>query len=338
MAEPLVDGTGHAPAARRAERARRAGGAAKLALSLMPDPAQRAVRMWRRDARLRTVTLDQLDATLEEAAERFARSEDDGRAFLDGVRMVPPPWPSDPFSEAYRAWTWDLYRCVSGRGDYSLGHEASPFDFDAALDRPFPFATGSATVVGDDLIGRGSVIKALALAAPARVAELGPGWGNLTSDLFAMGHEVTAVDVDEGFCRLIAQRAPGVHVVRSDMLSFAAAPTGGPYDAVVFFESFHHCADHLRLLELLHEVVVDGGRLVFGAEPVDLLAYPWGPRLDGLSLWSMQRYGWLELGFDERYFAEALRRTGWQARRLVGPTPASTTYVATAVASASQLT
>jgi len=298
-------------------------------LSFMPDSAQRTVRMWRRDSRLETVALDDLDAMLEEAAARFARSEDEGRHYLSTVRMRPPPWPTDPFSEAYREWAWDLYGRVSGRTDYSLGHEASPFDFDAALERPFPFATGSATVVGDDLVGRGSVIKALGLPAPARIVELGPGWGNLTADLFAMGHEVTAVDVDEGFCRLIEHRAPGVRVVRSDMLSFAAAQTAGPYDAAVFFESFHHCADHLRLLELLHHVVGAQGRVVFGAEPVDLLAYPWGPRLDGLSLWSMRRYGWLELGFDERYFDEALRRTGWQVRKLVGPTPASTAYVAT---------
>jgi SAM-dependent methyltransferase len=322
----------------RARGTQRARHAAKLALSFMPDSVQRTVRMWRRDARLETVTLGELDATLEEAADRFARSEDEGRDFLNGLRMRPPQWPSDPFSEAYRAWVWDLYGRVSGRGDYSLRHEASPFDFDAALERPFPFATGSATVVGDDLVGRGSVIKALGLAAPARIVELGPGWGNLTADLSAMGHDVTAVDVDEGFCRLIEHRAPGVRVVRSDMLSFAAAPTAAPYDAAVFFESFHHCADHVRLLELLHQVVGDHGRLVFGAEPVDLLAYPWGPRLDGLSLWSMRRYGWLELGFDERYFAEALRRTGWRARKVPGPTPASTTYIATAVANVPEVT
>lgn len=286
--------------------------------------------MWRRDSQLRTVTLDQLDAVLEEAAAKFGRSEDEARTFLDGLRMVPPPRPPDPFSDAYRAWAWDLYGAVSGRGGYSLEHEASPFDFEAALERPFPFATGSSRVVGDDLVRRGSVVKALGLPAPARIVELGPGWGNLTADLAAMGHEVTAVDVDEGFCRLIEHRAPSVRVVRSDMLSFAAAPTGGPYDAAVFFESFHHCADHLRLLELLHEVVKPDGQVIFGAEPVDLLAYPWGPRLDGLSLWSMRRYGWLELGFDERYFAEALRRTGWHARRVEGPTPAATTYVARA--------
>lgn len=274
------------------------------------------------------MTLDELDGVLEEAAGCFARGEDEGRAFLSRVRMVPPPVPADPFSAGYRDWALALYSEVSGRAEYSVGHESSPIDVEEALRRPFPYATGSSIVVGDDLVSRGSVVRALGLPAPARVVEFGPGWGNLTSDLAATGHEVTAVDVDEGFCALVARRVPGAHVVRADMLTFAAEPDGGPFDAAVFFESFHHCADHLRLLELLHGVVVKDGVVVFGAEPVDLLEYPWGPRLDGLSVWSSRRYGWLELGFDERYFPEALRRTGWEVRRVAGTGPASTVYVA----------
>lgn len=285
--------------------------------------------MRRRDAASRVVPLGELDDVLEEAAACFGRGEDDGRAFLAGVRVAPPPNPVDPFSAEYLDWVFHLYATVSGRGPYSVGHESSPFDLGDALRRPFPYATGSSVVVGDDLVARGSVVRALGLPAPARVVEFGPGWGNLTSDLAATGHQVTAVDVDRGFCELIRHRVPDAEVVCTDMLSFAAAPQGGPFDAAVFFESFHHCADHLALLEHLHGVVRPGGMVVLGAEPVDLLEYPWGPRLDGLSLWSSRRYGWLELGFDERYFPEALRRTGWLVRRLPGPTPASTVYVAT---------
>ena len=303
--------------------------AASAAVGVLPGPVRRAVRMRRRDAASRLVTLGDLDAVLEEAAACFARGEDAGREFLAGVRVSPPPCPADPFSGEYREWVFALYARISGRGSYSVVHESSPFDLAEALERPFPFATGSSIVVGEDLIARGSVVRALGLPAPARVVEFGPGWGNLTADLVATGHVVTAVDVDDGFCRLIEQRVPRAHVVRADMLSFAAEPEGGPYDAAVFFESFHHCADHLALLELLHGVVRPGGLVVLGAEPVDVLAYPWGPRVDGLSLWSSRRYGWLELGFDERYFPAALRRTGWAARRVAGPTPASTVYVAT---------
>jgi SAM-dependent methyltransferase len=96
------------------------------------------------------------------------------------------------------------------------------------------------------------------------------------------------------------------------MLGFTAQE---PFDAAVFFESFHHCADHIALLRRLHDIVRPGGIVLFAAEPIQKLDYPWGPRLDGLSVWSSRTHGWLELGFDNAYFDRALARTGWTGRR-----------------------
>ncbi len=59
-------------------------------------------------------------------------------------------------------------------------------------------------------------------------------------------------------------------------------------------------------------IVAPGGAIFFGSEPIGPLAYPWGPRLDGMSVWSTRTYGWLELGFDETYFRAALAHTGWK--------------------------
>ncbi len=40
------------------------------------------------------------------------------------------------------------------------------------------------------------------------------------------------------------------------------------------------------------------------------------------------RYGWLELGFDRRYFDAALARTGWTGRRVgLGARPAETDII-----------
>jgi SAM-dependent methyltransferase len=104
--------------------------------------------------------------------------------------------------------------------------------------------------------------------------------------------------------------------------------TDEPFDAAVFFESFHHCADHLALLDRLHRVVRPDGVVLFAAEPVQSLDYPWGPRLDGLSVWSSRTYGWLELGFDRRYFDAALARTGWAGHRVgLGARPAETDII-----------
>ena len=165
--------------------------------------------------------------------------------------------------------------------------------------------------------GRGGGVARGGAAATAGdpIVEFGPGWGNLTGDLVATGMDVTAVELDEKFCQLIAHRCEGpgrVTVAQGDMLGFAADE---PFDAAVFFESFHHCADHLAMLRRLHDSVRPGGAVLFAAEPIQNLDYPWGPRLDGLSVWSSRTHGWLELGFDNAYFDRALARTGWSGRR-----------------------
>lgn len=296
----------------------------------LPPRVQRRVRGIAGRGGPRRIELDDLDSALKRAASLFSESEDAARAHLGSFELEPPPGrPDDPFSASYEEWTWELYRAISGREDYSLDHEASPLDLPSALERPFPYRTGSAAVVGEDLEARGRLLRVLGagrppgaprggvgLVPPATIVEYGPGWGNLTVDLLATGFDVTAVEVDAGFRSLLEARAPAggnLVVVPTDMLSFRPDV---PADAAVFFESFHHCADHRAMLDRLHDVVAPGGVVVFAGEPVQPMPYPWGPRLDGLSLWSTRTYGWLELGFDPAYFTAALNRAGWRAMHL----------------------
>jgi len=293
------------------------------AVDLLPPPARRRVRAALGRPGPREVALDELDAELARATELMGRAPDEAHAHLASfVLTLPSDPPADPFSVQYRDWTWALYRRISGRDSYDTSHESSPFDLDLALERPFPYQTGSLAMVGRDLLARGNLLRHLAAGAPRRVVEFGPGWGNLTEDLAATGLDVTAVELDAKFCALIEQRCHGpgrVTVVQADMLTFC---TDEPFDAAVFFESFHHCADHLAMLARLRDIVRPGGRLFFAAEPVQRMDYPWGPRLDGLSVWSSRTHGWLELGFDVRYFDHALARAGWVAeRRRLGSAP-----------------
>lgn len=80
----------------------------------------------------------------------------------------------------------------------------------------------------------------------------------------------------------------------------------------------------------MDHLVADGGKLVFGAEPIsDALPAPWCLRLDGESLWQIRRRGWLELGFQEQYFTGTLQRFGWTAERFeCGETPFGVVFVA----------
>ncbi|MGH9043342.1 MAG: class I SAM-dependent methyltransferase [Acidimicrobiales bacterium] len=260
--------------------------------------------------------MDRLDEELDHAAELFRVSEDDARSFLAGFRLAPARGqPDDPFSGSYRDWVFAQYARVSGRESYATANEESTFDVLEALATPYPYSTRSPRVVGEELVARGFIVSSLGLEPPARIVEFGSGWGNLTLDLARMGFEVTAVEIEPRFCQLMVE-APDpvgrVHVVNCGMLEFQAEER---FDAALFYESFHHCADHLAMLERLRDVVAPGGRVIWAGEPVAPMPYPWGLRLDGYSVWSVRRHGWLELGFDDRYFARALDRAGFKARR-----------------------
>jgi SAM-dependent methyltransferase len=145
------------------------------------------------------------------------------------------------------------------------------------------------------------------------VLEFGPGWGKTTLELAEFGAAVTAVDINEDFLRLIDERARRrgitVHTVHSDMLDYRPQT---PFDRVLFYESFHHCSDPLRLVAELADLIAPGGAVVFAGEPiVEDFPVPWGVRLDGLSVWSMRRFGWLELGFELGWFRALLEGAGW---------------------------
>ncbi|MHB1533280.1 MAG: class I SAM-dependent methyltransferase, partial [Acidimicrobiales bacterium] len=137
-------------------------------------------------------------------------------------------------------------------------------------------------------------------------------------------HHVTAIDIGQNFVDLINARAARVNAsIEALMGDFSMVhELDGLYDAVLFFESFHHCADHLNLLAGLDRVVVPGGRVVFAGEPISKsMPVPWGLRLDGESLWAIRKNGWLELGFRRSYFLGALERHGWEATSVRSPEP-----------------
>jgi SAM-dependent methyltransferase len=308
---------------------RTASALAGRAVDAFPSGASRRVRAALGRPGPRRLSFDELDAELYRATALMATAPDEAHALLQSFCLaLPSSPPANPFSGPYREWTWALYRRISGRDSYDTSHEASPFDLELARERPFPYQSGSLAMVGRDLAARGHLLRCLVEVAPRRVVEFGPGWGNVTVDMVATGLDVTAVEVDENFCRLVAERGHGpgrLSVERADMLSFVA---GERFDAAVFYESFHHCADHLAMLRHLHGIVRPGGAVFFAAEPVQRLEYPWGPRLDGLSVWSSRTHGWLELGFDERYFFQALARTGWRGeRRRAGGRPGETDVI-----------
>ena len=273
-----------------------------------------------RDPALQIITdLDDLDAKITECNDALNSQGDDAMRRLFGTFKVDlgAQLPPNPFSPEYRAFQLGLYQRIA-RKAYSTANERTLFDLDQYRHRPFPYYLGSTMTAGHHLRAIGFMLRTLDLPPGARVLEFGPGWGNTTLALAMLGFRVTAVDIEPNFCQLLRERAADAHVdidvVQADF--FWAEGVSEPYDAVVFFECFHHCDDHMRRLRALRRAIKPDGKMVVASEPiVHDFPMPWGVRTDGESLWAIRNFGWLELGFHEHYFDAAIARSGWQAEK-----------------------
>ena len=261
-------------------------------------------------------TLDELDERLAYLDAAGAVSDDElRRGFETFVMEVDFSLPDDPFSPEYRQAVLDSYQWLHG-STYETSNEHTEFDLAHFVNFPFPFSTQSGATAGDYFIAIGHILRTLDLPPASRILEFGPGWGHTSVWLAQLGHHVTAIDISQNFVDLIEARAAmvdtKVHMILGDFS--AASELDDQFDAVLFFESFHHCTDHMALLESLDRIVAPGGRVLFAAEPITEDFYaPWGLRLDGESLWVIRKNGWFEIGFRKSYFFEALRRAGWMA-------------------------
>jgi cyclopropane fatty-acyl-phospholipid synthase-like methyltransferase len=277
-------------------------------------------------------TLSELDQMLYRLDAAHKISDDELRKLFPTFRMeFSSHVPNDPYSHEYAQNQFDLYRKISGQL-YSIDNEKSIFDLDKATISPFPYYTKSCETVGNHLTAIAHLIRNINLKPGAKIMEFGPGWGNTTLALAMMGFDVAAIDIEKNFCELIERRAKQmgvkINVINADFLFIEQVVE--PVDAVLFFESFHHCSHHLRLIKGLYNAVKEDGKVYFASEPITSdFPIPWGIRLDGESLWAIRRNGWLELGFSENYFLTTLQKFGWIVEKYVtNSLPWATVYEA----------
>jgi 2-polyprenyl-3-methyl-5-hydroxy-6-metoxy-1,4-benzoquinol methylase len=172
-------------------------------------------------------------------------------------------------------------------------------------------------------------MQKLALRDGQSVLEYGPGTGQLALACARNGCDVTVIDIEPKYVEAIREQARRLDVpIRAEIGHVGDLPDPGKrYDAVLFFESFHHALHHNELLRRLHDAVVDGGRVYLAGEPIidahnmwaPAFSTSWGPRTDMLSVWAMRASGWLELGFREEYLVEAASRAGWEVEKHMCP-------------------
>lgn len=265
------------------------------------------------------IPLDRLDELLQWFDEgRTSFGIDESYRRFNAVWMKHPDnLPQDPFSPEYAARYFDIYQRVSARASYDPAvNERAEIDVDAGAMRPFPFQGGSTKLAGEHFGYISRLLDMMDVPPGGDILEMGVGWGNTTLALAMLDFKVTALDIEERYLEVVRRRAElhqtsNIRCVHEDFLWVER--TDEKFDAVVFFESFHHCREFERLLRALNRVLKPGGKLYFAAEPINRnFENPWCIRLDGQSLYVARRNGWMELGFRSDFFDALLKRTGWR--------------------------
>lgn len=230
----------------------------------------------------------------------------------------------DPFSPEYRTKAMRLYLDLRGRPNDDYTPEVHELTGDTGLPADIwrhssPWSFRSSQMAAEFLVCWGHIMRLLNLPneSSAKILEYGPGSGQLLLLLARMGLDVHAVDIDQPSLDLVAAQASvmGLEIKREKAL-FGEGFDDKTFDRIIFFEAFHHAWDFEKLLRRLSERLVPGGLLILCGEPVvaqatQSIPFPWGPRLDALSVFCMRHFGWMELGFNEDFLFDLFCRHGW---------------------------
>lgn len=254
---------------------------------------------------------------------------------LCAFQLTPPPIAAqmralDPFSAEYAALAMQLADTLRGRPDYlpsqdeRLGHTMQDRDLWTGLS-PWDFRDPQLMAEFFDCYA--GLLRQLGCAPGASILEYGPGSGQFLLALARLGYRCHAVDIEGEYLTLIQRQAAAMGVtVACEEGVFGEGFLETRFDVILFFEAFHHAPNFLALLRRLRHRLNPGGRLILCGEPIfppgmdyGPIPYPWGPRLDALSIEAFQR-GWMELGFQLDFLMQAFTRTGWHPNLLVHPT------------------
>ncbi len=231
----------------------------------------------------------------------------------------------DPFSSAYRQAAMELYLQLRGRAA-----EGYVLDRDERSDDPAPknlwrdvspWSFQDPDFVSEFLVCWAQMMRLLDFGHKNNLSilEYGTGSGQFLLMLARLGVKVHGVDIDAASLNLVRAQAEAQNLqVETEQAAFGEGFLGQTFDRIVFFEAFHHAFDFLDLLVRLRERLNPGGKLMLCGEPVvheqgGAVPFPWGPRLDILSIFCMKKQGWMELGFTHEFLMQAFERTGWKA-------------------------
>ena len=269
-------------------------------------------------------TLEELDALNAEYADRPVRERIRAVGeFLLSVKESPLDDAGDPFDSDYHDRVVRFWGQISRRAEYDPQRDelAPHLDLGSIVRSPSFYASGDSRHAGEFLVAIGAILQQLDIRSGESVIDYGAGEGQIALHLARLGCQVSAIDVEPRCLEAITRQASaiGAEISVQQGLFGDGFTDGRRFDRILFFEAFHHALEHARVLRQLHDRLKPGGFVVFAGEPVivpggpwtHVVPYPWGPRLDGLSINAMRLHGWCELGFREDYFVELLMRSGY---------------------------
>jgi SAM-dependent methyltransferase len=177
------------------------------------------------------------------------------------------------------------------------------------------------SAVGYWLIIYGHLLSHLKLSKGSELLEIGFGPGGLTENFVRAGINVTAVESNLSNCNFIHERVArfgkNIATLHGDIDTITLT---GEFDAIVFFESFHHVLKPARMIRKLRAHLKITGCIILAAEPIVpndsyICPYPWGLRLDGNSLAAARDVGWIEFGYQEIYLEKLFNSFGFKCQK-----------------------
>lgn len=265
----------------------------------------------------RLTTPAAIDALVGYAHHAAVKGNDALVRYITSFYYEFPKPPSDPYSAEFRDFWMSQYKALTKR-NYDAQNELHGFDEEKLRYNVYPYNTQDPKTVAKHLIAAAAILEAIDVPPPAKVLEMGVGWGNTALMLGQTGYNVTVLDIEKKYLDIVRGR------FERDKLSisclhkefFDVEDVDETFDVILFYECFHHCLDHGRLLQILRKKLSPSGVIIFAGEPInDELPFPWGLNPSGQGVWSIALHGWMELSFTEAYFFELLYRNGFVMQR-----------------------
>lgn len=263
----------------------------------------------------RKVTVREIAGLVREAVSIRNTGEVQFVEFLNEHTLEIFPPTCSPHSHEYMAFWQGTHFSILGETYEARRHENFEFDLVQMTECPYPYNTREPSIIARQVRDWANVLEAIDLPQGSRILEMGAGWGNTSLLLAQSGFEVTVLDINPLYLDLITARCRRlglkIETIEGEFLDIIKLDQ--QYDAILFYESFHHSLEHKQLLHMVKTRLTKTGKTYFAGEPIiENAPYAWGLNPAGEALFQMHTHGWMELIFDERYFEELLDSLGFE--------------------------